>query len=166
MSNYIKGRNLLVFLGGVAIAANKGCSISIEADVKEKASSTSANYKEYVVGRKDWSISTTHLVTHGILLSSEELVGKKVSLSFAFSENEVRTAREHTEDGASIIGDAIITSCRIDAQHNGLATGAFAFKGTGPLRTNNNYTYFVPQGNAALITRGNEDPMIIRKYND
>ena len=165
MSNIVHGRNLIIFIDDVAIAANKSCSISIEGEAIEIASMTSAQWREFIAGRKSWSISTSHLVTHGILLSAAELVNQKVKVSFAFSENPVRVAREHTEDGASMVGNAIITQCQIDAQVGALAKGAFTFKGTGELTTNNHYTYFVPQGKQAFYPDGSE-VMITKKYND
>lgn len=159
MSNIVHGRNLIVKLDGVAIAANKSCSIVIEGEQIEVASMTSAEWREYIAGRKGWRVSTNHLVTHGILLGAADLVNKEVELSFSFCENHL-----HTDDGATMKGKSIVTQCQIDAQVGALAKGSFNFLGNGKLETEDNYTYLDPSGDHDAFDPKGSGHLIVRKY--
>lgn len=159
MSNIVHGRNLIVKLDGVAIAANKSCTISIEGEQVEIASMTSAQWREYIAGRKGWNVTTNHLVTHGILLSAADLVNHEVELSFSFCENHL-----HTDDGATMKGRAIIAQFQSEATIGSLAKGSFRFLGNGELTTENHYTYFDPKGDKDSFDPKYSGHLIVRKY--
>ena len=158
MSNIIHGRNLIVKMGGQAIAACTSCSISITGDLIEVASPTSGKYKEFIPGRISWSVSSAHLVTHGIMLSAASLINQKVDVQFSFSENEL-----HTDDGVVLSGKAIVNQIKIDAAICSLAKGSFNFQGTGELNNADKYSYLIPKGNDGFMA--SSQPVIVRKYN-
>lgn len=158
MSNIIHGRNLIVKMDGVAIAACKSCSIGITGDLIEVASPTSARFKEYIPGRISWAINSSHLVTHGIMLSAASLINQKVEVQFSFSENEL-----HTDDGVVLSGKAIINQVKIDATVGNLAQGSFSFQGTGELKNADKYSYLIPKCVDGFMATG--QPVIVRKYN-
>lgn len=157
MSQIIHGKNLIVKLNDETIAACKSCSIKMDGELIEVASPTSSVFKEFIPGRVTWSVSSSHLVTHGIMLSAASLINKVVQLKFMFSENEL-----HTADGVVMYGSAIINQCRIEATKGNLAQGSFTFQGTGELHNADHYRYLVPSGNDGLSAAG--QPIITRKY--
>jgi hypothetical protein len=55
---YITGDDLKTF-----IYAARSCDINVKADTIEIASPTSALWREFISGRKEWSIDISHLVT-------------------------------------------------------------------------------------------------------
>lgn len=74
----ILGNNLIIKVGGVAIAAAKSCRISIIADRNEVANPGDGKWRRYKWGRQRWSIQTNHLLTS--IASSANMVGTTVSL--------------------------------------------------------------------------------------
>lgn len=157
MSNLIKGKNLIIKLNGEAVAACRSCSIDMTGELIEIASPTSAKYKEFRPGRIEWGVTSSHLVTHGIMLSAPSLINREVDLTFQYSENNL-----HTADGVVLYGKAIISQCKIDATHGNLAQGSFVFKGNGELHNADAYRYLVPSGNDSLIA--DDRPIIVDKY--
>lgn len=152
---------MIVKLNGYVIAATRNCSITIEGEQIEIASPTSAQWREYIAGRKGWSVSTSHLVTHGILLSAVDLVNKEVELSFSFCENHL-----HTDDGATYKGKAIVQRSQIDSEVKSLAKGAFNFLGNGELKTEDNYQYLDPSGDNDAFDPEGSSHLIVQKYNN
>ena len=75
----LQGRNLIIKVGGVAIAAAKACSINVAAEQIPVSSPTSGEWEESINGRKKWSVSTNQLVT--TIRTPATMVGTTVSLS-------------------------------------------------------------------------------------
>lgn len=75
----LQGRNLIIKVGGVAIAAAKACSINVQAEQIPVSSPTSGEWEEYDNGRKKWSVSTNQLMT--TIRTPATMVGTTVSLS-------------------------------------------------------------------------------------
>jgi hypothetical protein len=75
----IQGRNLIIRAGGVAIAAARSCSVSIQAEQIPISSPMSGAWAAYLNGMKSWSVSTNHLVK---TLRNALMVGTQVSLEF------------------------------------------------------------------------------------
>ena len=59
----LQGRNLIVKVDGVAIAAAKSCEINIDVDTQEVANAQSGIWRKYMFGRGGWNITTNQLVT-------------------------------------------------------------------------------------------------------
>ena len=74
----LKGNDLLIKVGGTAIAAAKSCDISIQADEIEIASPSSGKWSESIIGRMSWSATVNHLVLS--VVRSYQMVGTTVSL--------------------------------------------------------------------------------------
>lgn len=74
----LKGNDLLIKIGGVAVAAAKSCDINVQADELETASPSDGAWKSSITGRKSWSITTNHLVVS--LVRSTQMVGTSVSI--------------------------------------------------------------------------------------
>lgn len=57
------GKNLIISIGGTPIAAAKSCDIDVDCDTIEVSSVTSGAWRNYIAGRKGWSVSCGYLVT-------------------------------------------------------------------------------------------------------
>lgn len=79
----ILGNNLIVKVGGTAIAAAKSCRLSISADRQEVASASDGKWRHYKWGRQTWKIQATHLVT--TIARSANMVGTTVSVEVGLS---------------------------------------------------------------------------------
>ena len=74
----LKGKNLIIKAGGVAIAAAKSCSVKIQAKTTETSSPTDGKWEHSIIRRKAWSVSTNHLVTS--IAEAAAMVGTTVTL--------------------------------------------------------------------------------------
>ena len=58
----LQGRNLIISAGGVVLAASKSCDIIVKADKVEVSSATDGNWRHFLAGRNEWSVTTNHLL--------------------------------------------------------------------------------------------------------
>lgn len=58
----IHGRDLIVTVNGMAIAAAKSCELQVSCDDIEISSPTSGQWREFISDRKEWAVTTNHLV--------------------------------------------------------------------------------------------------------
>lgn len=77
---FIKGKDVILKMGGTAIAAAKSCDVNIQADLIKVSSPTDGAWEHSIAGRKSWSASCSHLVTQ--IASSAAMVGQTVTLTF------------------------------------------------------------------------------------
>ena len=116
------GNNILVFLNGTAIAGTKSNEIQTDCEMIEITNMTSAQWRQFIAGRKQWTVSTGFLVLAGADITKMLTVGTTYTLQF------------RDRAGSNIIeGQAILKTCKISATRGNLATGAFSFQGTGEL---------------------------------
>ncbi len=104
------------------IAGAKSDDIEVKCDLQEIASPTQGQWREFLAGRKEWTVNTSYLVSAGTDLSKVIAAGMTFAVSFI--------ARNTSE---ALQGTAILTTCKIQATRGSLATGMFQFKGTGVL---------------------------------
>jgi hypothetical protein len=57
----LHGKNLIISAGGKVLAGAKSCEVNVECDDIEVSSALSGSWKEFIAGRKEWSISTSQL---------------------------------------------------------------------------------------------------------
>lgn len=60
----LHGRNLIIKANGAVIAGAKSCTINIKADTIETSSPQQGQWKEYIAGRKGWSVDTSFLLPY------------------------------------------------------------------------------------------------------
>jgi predicted secreted protein len=120
----VHGKKLIITVGGSAIAGAKSCEINIQCDDFEIASAAQGKWREFLSGRKDWSVTCGHLLPASgtPLKSSAAMVGTKVTLSI-----------QTDMTGDILTGSAIVKSWRASGAVDNLATGAFSFRGSGAL---------------------------------
>ena len=75
----IHGRDLVIKVGGVAVAAARSCDIQIQAATIDKSSASDGGWEHHETGRKSWSITTSHLVRS--LVNMASMVGNNVNIS-------------------------------------------------------------------------------------
>ena len=97
----LHGRNLIIKVGGVAIAAAKSCDISVQCEEIETASPSTGEWRTAIIGRKSWAISTNQLVTS--IVRPFSMVGTSVSLDVSI-EDEVGLPFTGFDENATIQG--------------------------------------------------------------
>lgn len=120
-----KGNNIIVLSSGTAIAGVKSDEIQSGAETIEIASATQQDWKEFIAGRKEWSLNTNYLLLADSRLADLLNVGTVYEL--AVTDREGNT---------TVSGRAILTICKQTHTRGNLCQGTFQFRGTGPLKLN------------------------------
>lgn len=120
----IHGKNLIVRLGGVAIAGARSCELNIQMSEIEVSGPLQSNWLEYCSGRLGWNVNCNHLlpVSGTPLRSSVAMVGTTVELSL-----------ESGETGDILTGTALVRAWKITGTLGNLCQGGFNFLGNGAL---------------------------------
>lgn len=120
-----KGNNIIVLSSGTAIAGVKSDEIQSGAETIEIASSTQQDWKEFIAGRKEWSLNTNYLLLADSRLADLLNVGTLYELAVTDRQGNV-----------AVSGRAILTICKQTHTRGNLCQGTFQFRGTGPLILN------------------------------
>lgn len=123
----INGNNIIITVGGNAIAGTKSNEIQSDMETIEISSATDSQWKAFVTGRKSWSFTTNFLVLANSDVRRLLTVGTKYTIVIG-----ARGAQSTDQ----VTGSAILTSCKISATRGTLAQGSFSFQGTGALHIN------------------------------
>ena len=75
----LHGRNMMVLVGGEAIAAAKSCDISVHCEEIETSTPQTGIWRTAILGRKSWQVTCGQLVTS--IVRPISMVGTTVSLS-------------------------------------------------------------------------------------
>lgn len=120
------GKNIIVQrLDGAtwtAIAAARTDEIEVDGELMEIASRTQAGWREYLAGRKTWSVQTGYLVTQVSNIREVLQVNTRVRLRIG-----------GTGTGEYLTGYAWVKKQKLTAPNGGLANGTVVFQGDGPL---------------------------------
>lgn len=120
----MKGNDLILTDSGGQLYASKSCDLVVQGEYIEIATANTAQWREYIAGRKDWSISISYLVSEQKIKSDAAMVGQKLSVSIG---------RRSGQDVELLHGSAIVSEWRITGTRGNLVQGSFTLKGTGPL---------------------------------
>lgn len=120
----INGNDIFVTLNGTIIAGTKSNEIQTECDIIEITNPNSGEWRQFMTGRKEWSVQTTYLIT--AVTNIRQLLNIGTSYTLVFRDRNSTT-------GASVSGTAILKTCKISSVRGSLVTGTFAFQGTGAL---------------------------------
>ena len=118
---HLQGNNLIIYVDGVAVAAAKSCTVTMEVGSIDTAGS--GRTKASMPTVKDWSGKTSVLVTS---LNGYFALNGKVRLSVAVVDNGEATTDRMT-------GEAIVTNANVSAAVGNLVQGNFSGKGSGAL---------------------------------
>lgn len=119
----ILGKNLIVSVNGTAIAGAKSCRLQISGENIERASTTDATWREFIAGRKTWTVACDHLLprTGTPLRSSAAMVNTVVTLTVGVEQDVLS-------------GSALVKTWEVSGAVGTLAVGSFQFQGSGPLQ--------------------------------
>ena len=120
----VLGNNIIVLMGGTAIAGTKSDELKVDCETIEIASATDQGWVHYLAGRKSWSLNVGWLLLANTDVRKALQVGTSVTIKFK--------GRGAT-DASGLSGSAIIKTCKITAVRGNIAQGSFAFVGNGPL---------------------------------
>lgn len=120
----VLGNNIIVLMGGTAIAGTKSDELKVDCETIEIASATDQGWVHYLAGRKSWSLNVGWLLLANTDVRKALQVGSSVTIKFK--------GRGAT-DASGLSGSAIIKTCKITAVRGNIAQGSFAFVGNGPL---------------------------------
>ncbi len=121
----INGNNIFVTLGGTIIAGTRSNEIQTDCDMIEISNPNSGDWRQYMAGRKDWSVQTSFLVTN--VTNIRQLLNIGTSYNLVFRDR-------NSTSGASVSGTAILKTCKISSVRGNLVTGSFSFQGSGQLQ--------------------------------
>jgi len=108
------------------VAGVKADRLRVAGETIEIASATSSRWKEFLAGRKEWSIETDYLITDDNNIYDYPLmVGQTFNI-------RIQDSPQHGSD-TYCGGTVICTEAVQDYQVGTLVKGSFVFKGTGPL---------------------------------
>lgn len=113
----IHGGSLKVTVAGVTVALAKSCNIQYDCEMIEVATQAYGTFREYIAGRKGWSVEVSGLVSSVTHLLS---VGTSGTLTV-------------TDGTDSVTGTAICSSWKMTGTIGNLAQQSCLFQGTGPL---------------------------------
>lgn len=121
----IHGRNLIVALDGVAVAAAKTCSLDLDQNFLEACSPVSGRTHTKIPTTYDWGVSVDGLVANNssptVELEDKLIAGTKCLLTFTDGSGNRRA------------GFVYVKSCKESGSVGGLATYSASFESTGPL---------------------------------
>ena len=120
----IHGNKIIVKVGGTAIAGAKSCEISIKGDQIETASPTTGEWRDFIAGRKEWSVTCGHLIPAS---------GTPLKSNAAMVNTVVTLIIETDMTGDTLTGQAIVETWKASGTVGNLATGTFQFRGKGAL---------------------------------
>ena len=124
----INGRNIVIgTMNGstfTPLVAVKSQEVQTQADTIEKASASQQQWREFIAGRKEWSVNVSYLVLQDANSNVEDLL--KVGNTYAI-RIKGRTGTYY------IGGSAICTQCKQTYQVGNISVGSYGFKGTGAL---------------------------------
>lgn len=118
----LKGNEIIVYWDGYPIAGTRANEITSGCETIEIASATSGSWREFIAGRKSWSITVNWL-----------MIGLTPDIVLEVGNTYHLTMKRNTGAPGSIWGDgdAILTQCKITATIGQIAQGTFTFQGTG-----------------------------------
>ena len=124
------GKDIIVVLSqnGTALASTtvRSQDIQTAADTIEKSSSMQQDWKEFITGRKEWSITVNYLILAASKITDLRYIGQTFDV----------TVKNVTASGVTptaVTGKAIMTTVKQVATVGTLAQGTFTLKGNGPL---------------------------------
>ena len=128
----MNGNNIIIMRNGKAIAGTKSHEITSGIETIEVASATQQQWKQFIAGRKEWSINVNYLVTAaaGVSDSTKQGFGLGDLLKIGESYQLVIRDRSNTK---TLTGTAICTQCKQTYTKGNIVAGSLTFKGSGVL---------------------------------
>ena len=124
-----KGKYIIIVSQGTnnpLVAGVRADRLRVNGETIEIASATNSRWKEFLAGRREWSIETDYLITDDSNITDYPLmVGQTYNI-------QIQDSPQHDSDDYCR-GTVICTEAVQDYQVGTIVKGSFTFKGTGPL---------------------------------
>ena len=78
----ILGNNIIVYMGGTAIAGTKSDELKVDCETIKIASATNQDWEHIIAGRKSWSLNVSWLVLANTDVRKALQVGSTVTIKF------------------------------------------------------------------------------------
>lgn len=121
----MNGNNIIIYNGSTAIAGTKSNEIQVGCETIEISSPSSGQWREYIVGRKEWSVSVDFL-----LLATTDVLGLLQSGNTFTLKVVTRSGNSTT---VQLEGSAILKTAKHRYTRGNLAAGSYQFVGNGAL---------------------------------
>lgn len=152
-STVIHGDKLHLYYKDMPIAMGSSCSLDISADTIDTSNKMSGNWKEFMTGQLNYTISSESLLTYKKALTLEEGSGeeqgdldglmtypdlleamlKRSPIKFKIGVSK-SAAEKFGIDKAFISGSAVITGLNMTAQAGQICTCSVSLQGSGELK--------------------------------
>ena len=120
------GKDIIVILSQNSVAVASTCirsqDIQTQSDLIEVASASQQSWREYIAGRKGWSLTVNYLVLAAAQLSDLLLTGQVFGVTVKDVGNTT-----------SLTGTAIMATAKQTATVGNICQGTFQLQGTGAL---------------------------------
>ena len=116
------GNNVLIYVDGSLVAGTRSDEVQSGCETIEIANPSSGDWRQFIVGRKEWSISQSWLLPAASDLGRLLQVGTTVTIRIL-----------GRGDAKGLTGTAIVKTCKITNTRGNISNGSFAFQGTGAL---------------------------------
>ena len=111
----------------VPLACCKSNEIELRCGTIEVASPTQGSFREFIADRKEWTFTTSYLVS----TNNTDYYARLADILQV--GNTVPIVWRNRQTSEELRGNAIITTCKMTATRGSLAVGSFTFQGTGAL---------------------------------
>ena len=111
----------------VPLACCKSNEIESRCGTIEVASPTQGSFREFIADRKEWTFTTSYLVS----TNNTDYYARLADILQV--GNTVPIVWRNRQTSEELRGNAIITNCKMTATRGSLAVGSFSFQGTGAL---------------------------------
>ena len=111
----------------VPLACCKSNEIESRCGTIEVASPTQGSFREFIADRKEWTFTTSYLVS----TNNTDYYARLADILQV--GNTVPIVWRNRQTSEELRGNAIITTCKMTATKGSLAVGSFTFQGTGAL---------------------------------
>ena len=152
----IHGRNLIVALDGVAVAAAKTCSLDMDQSFLEACSPVSGRTHTKIPTTYDWGVSVDGLIANNsgptVSLQDRLIAGTKCLLTFTDGSGNRRA------------GFVYVKSCKESGSVGGLATYSASFESTGALYKYQELNFGTIQGGDTFAIHVENDGTILYDF--
>lgn len=127
MAKEIRGADVLIKVGGVAVAGQRDCTLSMNGDEIDTTTKTNEGWKTFLQGLKDWSMDLDFVNYFGEPAESQKVLkraflnGQTIQAVMTFGTEEVYS------------GEAAITSMNLSGQMSDVSTASLTIKGASAL---------------------------------
>jgi len=126
------GNNVLVYTNDHVIGCTRSNDIQTDCDTIEIASATQGAWREFMAGRKNWSITVNYLVAPD---TSALSISGGTGLKDLLQVGNTFTLKIYKRGATAVVlqGNAILKTVKITATRGNLIQGSFQFVGKGAM---------------------------------